>query len=257
MSTTLYAFDLKTGEYTGSRPAQTRPDGTPITDCLGATPVMPPDTGEGYTARWTGETWETVEDHRQKMDERGRKYGGTAYWLPAEGDNGLSPERYTEELGPLPEGAVTTRPEKSAPSLAEAKANAVAVIDRATSAAITAGFDYETDPGTGTAETLHFSYDSFDQQNFADTANVSTLALSGAKGLPTSVTWNAYRDYTVDTGGELVRLTLEPSSFLELYTSGALIHKATQMEIGGVRKEAVEAAESVEAVAALLIEWGL
>lgn len=253
----LYLYAPKTRELIGQRDATPRPGGKGyVLQGTFATPVAPPDDiPDGYAARWTGKSWELVEDHRQKTDAQGRKYGGTAYWLP--GDTWQSPERYIEELGPLPGGAVTTRPEKPAPSLSEAKANAVAMIDRSTSAAITAGFDYEMDPGTGTAETLHFSYDSFDQQNFADTANVATLALSGVKGLPTSVTWNAYRNYTIDTGGELVRLTLEPSSFLELYTSGALSHKAMQMEIGGVRKEAIEAAENVEIVAALLSEWGL
>ena len=138
------------------------------------------------------------------------------------------------------------------PTFAEVKGDAIARIDAATSAAILAGFDYEIG-----GESLHFSYDSFDQQNFADTANVATLAISGAEGLPTSVTWNAYRNYSAETGGELVRLTLDPQAFLMLYTSGALAHKATQMEIGGQCKAAIEAAESVEAIQALLAEWGI
>lgn len=37
----------------------------------------------------------------------------------------------------------------------------------------------------------HFSYDSFDQQNFVDTANVALLTQMGGKGLPESVAWNA------------------------------------------------------------------
>lgn len=191
------------------------------------------------------------------MDDTGTKQGGTAYWLPDEGDDWQSPERYMEALGPLPAGAVTVRPEKPAPTLAEAKTEAAGTVDAATSAAILAGFDYQIDPGTGTPETLHFSYDSFDQQNFADSANVATLALSGVEGLPGSVTWNAYRGHTPESGGELVRLNLTPSSFLELYTSGALTHKAAQMEIGGARKAAVEACDSVEAIASLLESWGL
>ena len=191
------------------------------------------------------------------MDEKGTKQGGTPHWLPAEGDDWQSPPRYTEALGPLPDGAVTERPEKPAPTLEEVKTDAVKKVDNATSAVILAGFDYETDFGTGVIETLHFSYDSFDQQNFADSANVATLAMSGTPGLPESVTWNAYRDWTLETGGELVRLTLTPATFLELYTAGALTHKATQMEIGGWRKVAVEAAESAEAVQVMLDQWGL
>ena len=138
------------------------------------------------------------------------------------------------------------------PALEDVKAEAISRIDAATSAAIIAGFGYEVD-----GETLHFSYDSFDQQNFVDSASVATLSLSGQQGLPTSVTWNAYRNYTPETGGELVRLDFTPQTFLALYMQGALAHKGLQMEIGGQRKAAIEAAESVEAVQALLAEWGL
>lgn len=107
----LHMYDLKTGEYTGSRDATLRPNGEPILEATGATPVAPPVTiPEGHIARWTGEAWETVEDHRQHMDERGRKEGGTPYWLP--GDTWRSEPRYIEDLGPLPEGALFEKPER-------------------------------------------------------------------------------------------------------------------------------------------------
>lgn len=247
---TNYFYDGTTREYLRSAPAQLDPGtGNPLPALL-ATHIAPPETGEKQAAVWNGEAWDIVEDHRRHTNEQGVKEGGTAYWLPSEGDDYRSPERYMEDLGPLPEGAVTTRPEQPAPTLEEAKAAAVARIDRETSEAILAGFDCEIDPGTGSAETLHFSYDSFDQQNFADSANVALLSLSGpeAKGLPASVTWNAYRHYAPETGGELVRLTLDPAGFLGLYTGGALAHKARQMEIGGRRKAAVAAAETVQDV---------
>lgn len=96
----------------------------------------------------------------------------------------------------------------------------------------------------GTA--YHFSYDTFDQQNFADTANVCVLKLQGVAGLPDSVTWNAY---TVP-GGELVRETFDASGFLTLYTAGSMTHKNTKMQEGGVRKAAVEAATTLEEVEA-------
>ena len=51
-----------------------------------------------------------MEDHRQHMDSKGTKTGGTPYWLPAEGDDHTSPPRYMETPGPLPAGAVTERP---------------------------------------------------------------------------------------------------------------------------------------------------
>ena len=181
---------------------------------------------------------------------------------------GLDASLYAEEVAPwvaLWEAEKTRRERKAAEDEAElnsfvnVRARAVEAVDRGTSAAILRGFDYEIDPGTGTPETLHFSYDNFDQQNFADSANVALLSLSGpkARGLPASVTWNAYRNHTPDAGGELVRLTLDPAAFLALYTGGALAHKAARMEEGGQRKAALEAAGSVEAVRALLAEWGL
>lgn len=248
---TNYFYDGKTREFLRSAPAQTDPvTGTPLPALL-ATHTAPPETGEKQAAVWNGAAWDIVEDHRRHTNEQGVKEGGTPYWLPEEGDDYRSPERYMEDLGPLPAGAVTTRPEKPAPTLDEAKAAAVARIDKETSEAILAGFDYEIDPGTGTPETLHFSYDSFDQQNFADSANVALLSMNASpltEGLPTSVIWNAYRNHTPEMGGDLVRLTLDPAGFLALYTGGALAHKAAQMEIGGQRKAAVAAAETVEDV---------
>lgn len=127
----LYLYDPKTKELLGQRDAAARPrERGYILQATFATPVVPPDVPDGYAARWTGDEWELVEDHRQKLDEKGHKYGGTAYWLPAEGDTWQSPERYIEELGPLPEGAVTIRPEKPAPTLEEAKAAKLAEINR-------------------------------------------------------------------------------------------------------------------------------
>ena len=181
-------------------------------------------------------------------------YNGLPYHVPDSGKwRGLwadvdawvqaHPEQVTEEPAP----PVPTEEEL----LEQAKTKKIAVIDAQTSSAITAGFEYEIDPGTGTAESLHFSYDSFDQQNFADSANVAALTISGVEGLPSAVTWNAYRNYTADTGGELVRLTLDPTAFLALYTGGALAHKAAKMEAGGRRKAAVEAATTIDEVEAV------
>lgn len=68
---------------------------------------------EGYAVCWNGTAWEYIEDHRQKRDGGGVPIEGTgtAYWLPE--DTWMSPARYMKELGPLPEGAVTVKPEKS------------------------------------------------------------------------------------------------------------------------------------------------
>ena len=138
MSTTMYTFDLRTGALTGSRPAQVV-GGKELTICAGATPVAPPtDIPTGHAACWTGSAWEIVEDHRQHMDEKGTKHGGTPYWQPAEGDDWQSPPRYTEELGPLPDGAVTERPAKPLSVLkAEKEREITAACDAAIVASLT------------------------------------------------------------------------------------------------------------------------
>ena len=138
MSTTMYTFDLRTGALTGSRPAQVV-GGKELTICAGATPVAPPtDIPTGHAACWTGSAWEVVEDHRQHMDSKGTKIGGTPYWQPADGDDWQSPPRYTEELGPLPEGAVTERPKKPLSVLkAEKEREITAACDAAIVASLT------------------------------------------------------------------------------------------------------------------------
>lgn len=117
--TKLHIYHPTTGEYLGSRPAQVV-GGRELTRSAHATITPPPaPIPDGHVARWTGNAWEVVEDHRQHLDEKGAKEGGTPYWLPDQGDNWQSPARYMENLGPLPAGAVTVRPEKPAPTEAE------------------------------------------------------------------------------------------------------------------------------------------
>ncbi len=135
------------------------------------------------------------------------------------------------------EAAATAPPEPSEMELLlRAQVAKIVSIDAETAAAITAGFFYVVD-----GVTYHFSYDTFDQQNFADTANVALLSQMGGQGLPESVAWNAYKNWQ-DSKGELVRLTFTAETFLALYTAGAVAHKAARMAEGGSRKEAVAAA---------------
>ena len=132
------------------------------------------------------------------------------------------------------EAATTAQPELSEKELLlRAQAAKIVSIDAETAAAITAGFFYVVD-----GITYHFSYDTFDQQNFADTANVALLSQMGGQGLPESVAWNAYKNWQ-DGKGELVRLTFTAESFLALYTGGAVAHKAARMAEGGARKAAL------------------
>lgn len=136
-------------------------------------------------------------------------------------------------------------------SLDNVKARKLASIDAETSAAIMAGFECEvTPPDTGTPELLHFSYDEFDQQNFADAAVSMQLTTASAGVIPTTTPWNAYRNHTADSKGDLVILQLTAETFLPIYAA-ALNHKATKMSEGGQRKAAVAAAQTVEEVKAI------
>lgn len=131
------------------------------------------------------------------------------------------------------------------------KARKLASIDAETSAAIMAGFTCEaTPPDTGQPELLHFSYDEFDQQNFADAALSMQLATATGGAIPTSTPWNAYRNHTADSKGELVILNLTAETFLPIYAA-ALNHKAAKMAEGGQRKAAAAAAQTVEELEAI------
>lgn len=187
--------------------------------------TAPPAAESGKVAVWNGTAWELREDNR-----------GTKYWLP--GDAWDSAPREMKDLGPLPDGALLERPEKT---IEELKADKVIQIDAETSTAILGGFDYIIQ---GTS--YHFSYDSFDQQNFSDTANMCQLALTGTPGLPTSVVWNSYLP-----DGTLVQQTFDAQSFLALYTAGAMQHKVTQMTLGGQRKAKVWTAQTKEEIEAI------
>lgn len=167
-------------------------------------------------------------------------FGDVPYHVP---DNEEFHGMYTElaEYRKAHPECFSPDPDFQEPSLDDLKSARKAQIDAETSAAILAGFDYAVD-----GVTYHFSYDAFDQQNFADTANVCIMKQSGAQGLPDSVMWNAY---TVP-GGELERLTFDASGFLALYAGGAMRHKNGTMQCGGERKAAVEVATTAEEVEA-------
>ena len=130
-------------------------------------------------------------------------------------------------------------------SLEQAKVEKLRQIDAETSAAILAGFDYEVD-----GEILHFAYDTNDQQNFADTANMVNFSLKGIPGVPESIPWNGWKIEKDETGAEisrsLVRLDLDANAFLALYMQGAMMHKAGLMELGGQRKAQVDVATTIE-----------
>lgn len=107
-----YCYAEKTGAYVGVAYAMEDPEveGRVIMP-PNSTLTPPPAVGEKQVAVWNGSAWEIKEDHRRHMDSTGHYVGGTAYWLP--GDTWQSEPRYMTTIGPLPEDASTTCPEKT------------------------------------------------------------------------------------------------------------------------------------------------
>lgn len=70
-----------------------------------ATLKKPGEIPEKYVARWTGNKWEILEDHR---NDRASGMGGTPYWTNE--DHYYSVPRVMRELGPLPDGALLSSP---------------------------------------------------------------------------------------------------------------------------------------------------
>ena len=74
----LHMYDLKTGEYTGSRDATQRPNGEYILEATGATPVaLPAAIPSGHVARWIGNAWKTTASTWTSVGARkaGRRTG--------------------------------------------------------------------------------------------------------------------------------------------------------------------------------------
>lgn len=90
--------------------------------------TAPLEAKPGHAVCWNGKAWEYKEDHRQKRDKGGviEEGSGTPYWMP--GDTWESPARYMTDLGPLPKGAMRTKPEKP---LAELRKEKLAALNSA------------------------------------------------------------------------------------------------------------------------------
>lgn len=102
----IYLYDPKTKEFLKSEEAAQDPlesakagEFVPLL-AANSTYDAPLDEKEGHVSVWNGEAWEYVEDHRN-----------VTYWLPD--DKYGSPGHEMKELGPLPEGASLTAPEKT------------------------------------------------------------------------------------------------------------------------------------------------
>ena len=102
---TAYLYDEKTKEYKSEVNAQLDPlesekAGKEIYLLPANATWYKPAIKDGCVPVWNGETWDAVEDNRKKE-----------YWLPK--DKYGAPAREMKELGPLPEGATLTAPERT------------------------------------------------------------------------------------------------------------------------------------------------
>lgn len=109
-----YMYSITTHEFLESvpcfpDPVRSRMEGREVYLLpANATFTAPPAKRTGYTAIWNGSGWAEIEDYR-----------GVQYWPKGATYNSASIEM--KELGPLPDGASLTRPEKTADEITAEK----------------------------------------------------------------------------------------------------------------------------------------
>lgn len=128
----VYKYDEKTKEYIGTEQALINPleselQGKTIYLLPANATFEKPNLQDGFASVFNGTQWENIEDNR-----------GKEYWLPT--DKYGAPAREMKALGPLPEGAILTAPEKT---LAELKADKVQALKRERDALEVEPIEYE------------------------------------------------------------------------------------------------------------------
>lgn len=161
---TVYLYDEKTKEFKNEVNAQLDPlesekAGKDIYLLPANATWEQPPIKEGYTTVWNGKEWDAVEDNRKKE-----------YWLPE--DKYGAPAREMKELGPLPEGAMLTAPERT---LEEVKAAKIA--------------ELKAERDTREVEPIEYNGHSFDYDDKArERLNAAIIALS-LQGKGATIEW--------------------------------------------------------------------
>ncbi len=159
-----YLFDEKTKEYKSEVNAQLDPlesarAGKDIYLLPANATWDKPAVKDGCVPIWNGETWDVVEDNRKKE-----------YWLPE--DKYGAPAREMKELGPLPEGATLTAPERI---LDEVKAAKIA--------------DLKAERDSKEVEPITYNGNSYDYDDKArERINAAIIALD-VQGADASIDW--------------------------------------------------------------------
>ena len=228
----VYKYDEKTKEYIGTEEALLDPLETKKQQKniyllpANATFTAPPAEKEGFARVWKGENWQEVEDHR-----------GTEYWLPGEGYG--TPAHEMKELGPLPEGATTTAPEKT---LDELKTDKLAEVDAWTAAKITGGF---VSNASGEAVTYDSDKDTqLTMQGIALNVNTELFAEKYPTGCPV-------RGYPAGSDTKQIYM-LTPAQVMQ-WQADLSIHIGTCKQNGWAKQAEVAAAESKEDLEAIVL----
>lgn len=107
-----YFWNSEDKTFVNSREINEDPNNAGYYPCPARATFVAPDLTlvSPYVNVWNGSAWEKKEDHRKHLDETGTYVGGTPYW--PEGATYKDEASYMTELGPIPDGASLTQPEK-------------------------------------------------------------------------------------------------------------------------------------------------
>lgn len=178
-----YLFDEKTKEYKSEVNAQLDPlesarAGKDIYLLPANATWDKPAVKDGCVPSWNGETWDVVEDNRKKE-----------YWLPE--DKYSAPAREMKELGPLPEGATLTAPERT---LDEVKAAKIA--------------DLKAERDSKEVEPITYNGNSYDYDDKArERINAAIIALD-VQGADASIDWTTADNADVKVTANDLRMVI-------------------------------------------------
>lgn len=180
---TVYLYDEKTKEFKNEVNAQLDPlesekAGKDIYLLPANATWEQPPIKEGYTTVWNGKEWDAVEDNRKKE-----------YWLPE--DKYGAPAREMKELGPLPEGAMLTAPERT---LEEVKAAKIA--------------DLKAERDSKEVEPITYNGNSYDYDDRArERINAAIIALD-VQGADASIDWTTADNAEVKVTANDLRMVI-------------------------------------------------
>lgn len=179
----VYKYDEKTKEYLGKAEALLDPLETQLqqkeiyllpADATFSAPTLQ----QGYVSVFKEGAWENIEDNR-----------GKEYWLPE--DKYGAPAREMKELGPLPEGAMLTAPERT---LDEVKADKVQSL--------------KTERDSKEVEPITYNGNSYDYDDKArERINAAIIALD-VQGADASIDWTTADNADVKVTANDLRMVI-------------------------------------------------